>query len=786
MTKCIKMASWRDDVILEGDFFLMPKGREEYKVILTRCGVFYSIISNSSTTYVEKSILVSDIIGCHCIEPNGHNVTAASGNNTNRNGASPPSTPSSPGGDTVSDFGEESGQNDDLESSFSKSFSIPRLSDSLACGFVVFAYPFRKKMFSGKKVRHRVALGFELRATQETFESKKKEIEKWRNMITCLHRGLPINLKDPSSCVPPQMGKMLILINPHSGPGKADIIFKNDVAPMLYEASIPYKVIVTKYAGHASDIVASLNLTEWYGIVIVSGDGLIFEALNGIMKRADWASSIKLPVGCIPGGSGNALCCSINYAAGEPIESSMALHSAFILVKHRVVPMDLVVMQMPELTVYSFLSMTWGLLADIDYESEKYRSFGEARFTVGAIRRILSLRIYKGKISFLPIAEYSPRNDSSTNKKVLSKIRRFSLRSRSSSKSTVSSAGSDSPHLQSYQRHSVDSCEYQPVTAKPRSESSPGVTIGHLASGDCKEDKGDKSPVSSHVVDAQPPGPPDATTPVTAVERATASEGQGESVSGVAESVNNNNASQTELQVSPVEPPQSALGVKQNEGIVAGSDGNVSQTDNDHYAGSTNSCVDQRDSSDHVDAKTQVNDTLPNADVLNLDAAEFSDSKRSSFTVLEDTQEVGVTEEMYHGKKADFSPVPTPLLPGLDEPVPDNWVTIEGEFVVVCAAYQSHLGSDVLVAPDAHLHDGCIHLMLVREGISRNTLLNLFKAIATGSHVHSPYVEIVKVLAFRLEPISTNGNIMVDGERFAPNPLQAQILPGLARAMAIQ
>ena len=69
---------------------------------------------------------------------------------------------------------------------------------------------------------------------------------------------------------------------------------------------------------------------------------------------------------------------------------SPALHSAFILAKHRKVPMDLVVMQMPGQTIFSFLSLTWGLLADIDYESEKYRSFGEARFTVGAIKRILS------------------------------------------------------------------------------------------------------------------------------------------------------------------------------------------------------------------------------------------------------------------------------------------------------------------------------------------------------------------------------------------------------------
>ena len=47
-------------------------------------------------------------------------------------------------------------------------------------------------------------------------------------------------------------------------------------------------------------------------------------------------------------------------------------------------------MDQPKSRVFSFLSVTWGLLADIDYESEKYRAIGEARFTLQAIRRIMS------------------------------------------------------------------------------------------------------------------------------------------------------------------------------------------------------------------------------------------------------------------------------------------------------------------------------------------------------------------------------------------------------------
>ena len=37
----------------------------------------------------------------------------------------------------------------------------------------------------------------------------------------------------------------------------------------------------------------------------------------------------------------------------------------------------------------SFLSVGWGLMADIDIESERLRMIGEARFTVWAVARVM-------------------------------------------------------------------------------------------------------------------------------------------------------------------------------------------------------------------------------------------------------------------------------------------------------------------------------------------------------------------------------------------------------------
>ena len=67
----------------------------------------------------------------------------------------------------------------------------------------------------------------------------------------------------------------------------------------------------------------------------------------------------------------------------------------------------------------------------------------------------------------------------------------------------------------------------------------------------------------------------------------------------------------------------------------------------------------------------------------------------------------------------DEGPVRTPLLAPLDEPVPDDWVTIDDEeFVLVGAVYQSHLAKDNLMARNARLADGVIYLVWTKSSLA--------------------------------------------------------------------
>ncbi|EDV27726.1 uncharacterized protein TRIADDRAFT_20947, partial [Trichoplax adhaerens] len=193
---------------------------------------------------------------------------------------------------------------------------------------------------------------------------------------------------------PPEY-RYVIFVNPKSGTGKSRKIFKNAPKRMLREAEAEYTLITTERQGHAYDYVKEMKLNQVDGIIIVSGDGLIHEVINGLMSREDWEHAIKLPIGALPGGSGNALYQSILYESN--ITSAM-----FMIIKRYTTKLDLVSITTLKDQRYSFLSVGWGLLSDVDIGTEKFRKLGTARFVLGTVKHLTKLKYYHGKFQYLP------------------------------------------------------------------------------------------------------------------------------------------------------------------------------------------------------------------------------------------------------------------------------------------------------------------------------------------------------------------------------------------------
>lgn len=197
--------------------------------------------------------------------------------------------------------------------------------------------------------------------------------------------------------------RLFIIVNPYGGKKSALDIFQNDVKPLLDDANVQYTLQETKYQLHAKEVVQSLDLAKYDGIVCVSGDGILVEVLNGLLIRKDWDNAIRIPLGAVPAGTGNGMAKSLLDSHGEPCAASNATLS---IIRGHKRSLDVATMSQGETRFFSMLMLAWGLVADIDIESEKYRWMGSARLDFYGLQRIFGLRRYNGSITFLPASGY--------------------------------------------------------------------------------------------------------------------------------------------------------------------------------------------------------------------------------------------------------------------------------------------------------------------------------------------------------------------------------------------
>lgn len=232
----------------------------------------------------------------------------------------------------------------------------------------------------------------------------------------------------------PSKLKYLVIVNPVSGPKRNGArVAKEIVRPMLEQAGVECDLVVTQHAQHAAQLVSSKqepesagsskdscsisDLTAYNAIVLVGGDGIIHEVFNGIRSRArnddddDGGILARLPIGVVGCGTANGMAASVAYASGEKIHG--AIQETFLICKGRTTPADLSLYQTtsnsatttetPQDPHYtSFLTFSWGMIADVDIESECLRCLGEARFDLWAVWCILRLRTYRARFSYLP------------------------------------------------------------------------------------------------------------------------------------------------------------------------------------------------------------------------------------------------------------------------------------------------------------------------------------------------------------------------------------------------
>jgi sphingosine kinase len=190
-----------------------------------------------------------------------------------------------------------------------------------------------------------------------------------------------------------QKKRFKVIINPVSGNRSAYEKW-NTVKGMFDGCEL--EVENTQFKGHATEIVKSMS-SLYDGIIVVSGDGLVHEVINGLCDES--CRPIKnIPVGVIPAGSWNALA---QYAC-KLINKSLSVETcAYICLKGTPNGIDISKISFePSKTVFSFLSVSWAFISDVDAGSNKLRGLGMMRYYLYGAWRYLALRRYAGTLTW--------------------------------------------------------------------------------------------------------------------------------------------------------------------------------------------------------------------------------------------------------------------------------------------------------------------------------------------------------------------------------------------------
>eukprot|EP00339_Tiarina_fusa_P001824 CAMPEP_0117003614 /NCGR_PEP_ID=MMETSP0472-20121206/4871_1 /TAXON_ID=693140 ORGANISM="Tiarina fusus, Strain LIS" /NCGR_SAMPLE_ID=MMETSP0472 /ASSEMBLY_ACC=CAM_ASM_000603 /LENGTH=307 /DNA_ID=CAMNT_0004704313 /DNA_START=658 /DNA_END=1577 /DNA_ORIENTATION=+ len=184
--------------------------------------------------------------------------------------------------------------------------------------------------------------------------------------------------------------RLLILINPKAGSGNAWNIYLK-IAHVFDIAGIQCDSVYLDNTSHAAQILRDANLGTYFAIACCGGDGLMHHTIDTIYRRG-----INIPTFCIPAGHGVGIAASI-LAHASPLSAAYSIAKGFRR------PLDIMeIKQNGSVMCYSSLLVSWGLVADIEFETAGLRWMGPIRYKMGAIAAITKPPLHHLRISYLP------------------------------------------------------------------------------------------------------------------------------------------------------------------------------------------------------------------------------------------------------------------------------------------------------------------------------------------------------------------------------------------------
>ena len=164
--------------------------------------------------------------------------------------------------------------------------------------------------------------------------------------------------------------QFILTVNPHGGTKQGPLLLKK-VKPIFDAAGADLFIIETTFAGHAKELASQLNLSAYDGFIGIGGDGTLHEIINGMLSRHD---GNKIPIGIIPGGSGNSYMHDLSLT--DPLNAASAI------IHGTTRYLDTARVHVNHIIKYANNMIGWGLVTDVGNKAEHFRWLGTNRYTI--------------------------------------------------------------------------------------------------------------------------------------------------------------------------------------------------------------------------------------------------------------------------------------------------------------------------------------------------------------------------------------------------------------------
>ena len=181
--------------------------------------------------------------------------------------------------------------------------------------------------------------------------------------------------------------RVLLIVNPYGGGGRNRARYTDVVAPLLAAHHVDVTPAYTTHGGHARELAATSDLSQYSAIAVMGGDGTMHEVVNGLLSRADRALP---PLALLPAGTGNALATDLGTLSLErATRRLLGGHVCYMDVNH-IRSLEPQRSDCP-LDLYSVETIAWGLIGNVAVQAELpvARRLGDSRFDVFGVWGVL-------------------------------------------------------------------------------------------------------------------------------------------------------------------------------------------------------------------------------------------------------------------------------------------------------------------------------------------------------------------------------------------------------------